>query len=177
MGLIQCRSRKWNGSPGEQRLREQALIKENSGQLRNANTCLLTQFQECISGREIIPRYMLIRCKGRNPDRLEGCRLPHPKSSESCPLSSQHPLSSHPILCHHPPPLPCKGVGRGEAKGKRFLVVEVYSLFWEISLHLSQTFQPNFQGILQTENPPCAPWCLHLLHHQWAQQVESSRGV
>ena len=51
----------------------------------------------------------LIRCKGRNPDRLEGCRLPHPKSSESCPLSSL-PWSlfpaSPPLLPPHPLPPP-----------------------------------------------------------------------
>lgn len=77
------------------------------------------------------------------------------------PVSSLPPLHSHQILCP-PPPLPYETGGKKE---KHFPAVAEYSLLRNPpSVSLSQTFQLNFQDILQKKNPHHAPWCLCFLH-------------
>ena len=164
MGLIQCRAEKWNDKLRQEGLWEQALIKENSSQLQDADTCSLTQAQERLSGKAVILMHTC-QLRGEDPRRIRGLPPAAPQvHKESPPLLSQSPCFQH------PPPAPPhallqsflalpRGGNRGN-KRKHFLAVEGQSLILR-SFSPSQTFPLDSQDIAQTENSHHATWHLH----------------
>ena len=121
MGLIQCGAEKWNDKLRQEGLWEQALIKENSSQLQDADTCSLTQAQERLSGKVVILMHTR-QLRGEDPRRIRGLPPAAPQVHEEFPpFSARVPVPDIllprrlPMLCCSPP-LPCQGVGTGEQK-------------------------------------------------------------
>lgn len=125
MGLIQCGAEKWNDKLRQEGLWEQALIKENSSQLPDADTCSLTQAQERLSGKAVILMHTR-QLRGEDPRRIRGLPPAAPQvHKEFPPFSARVPVPNIllprrlPMLCCSPP-LPCQGVGTGGTKRSTF---------------------------------------------------------
>ena len=121
MGLIQCGAEKWNDKLRQEGLWEQALIKENSRQLPDADTCSLTQAQERLSGKAVILMHTR-QLRGEDPRRIRGLPPAAPQVHKELPPSKPESLfptfsSSNASPCFAAVlPCPAKGWEQGEQK-------------------------------------------------------------